>query len=132
MNYFNIYRWFSKQRRRANTNLESLRRDIETDIHLQPLEDLLQRLETDATHGLSMNVARARLAETGPNTLTPPKKPSSLLKFLRLCFGGFSSLIWVYNKISRGGGEGGSIFLCHSLVNIDNGNTDTTVDITLL
>ncbi|KAG6798721.1 sodium/potassium-transporting ATPase subunit alpha [Apis mellifera caucasica] len=95
MNYFNIYRWFSKQRRRANTNLESLRRDIETDIHLQPLEDLLQRLETDATHGLSMNVARARLAETGPNTLTPPKKPSSLLKFLRLCFGGFSSLIWV-------------------------------------
>lgn len=95
MNHFNILRWFSKRKRHTNANLESLRRDIETDIHLQPLEDLLQRLETDATHGLSTNVARARLTETGPNTLTPPKKPSNLLKFLRLCFGGFSSLIWV-------------------------------------
>ena len=110
---FDLYRtmsaatnWFRKwktlpcigRRRRLCTttgNLESLRRDIETDVHLRAIEDLLQSLGTDATHGLSTTVACDLLNKTGPNELTPPRKISNALRFLHLCFGGFSSLIWV-------------------------------------
>lgn len=84
-----------RRRQRTVTNLESLRRDIETDVHLRAAEDLLQSLGTNATHGLSTNVACDLLDKTGPNELTPPRKISNALKFLRLCFGGFSLLIWV-------------------------------------
>ncbi|OAD62820.1 Sodium/potassium-transporting ATPase subunit alpha, partial [Eufriesea mexicana] len=75
-------------------NLESLRRDIETDVHLQPTEDLLQSLGTNAAHGLSTSIARDLLNKSGLNALTPPRKTSSVLKFLHRSFGGFSLLIW--------------------------------------
>ena len=86
-----------KRRRLRATigNLESLRRDIETDVHLRATEDLLQSLGTDATRGLSTTVACDLLNRTGPNELTPPRKISKALRFLHLCFGGFSLLIWV-------------------------------------
>lgn len=91
-----IWRFFERRRRvRAGTNLESLRRDIETDVHLQPAEDLLQSLGTDAAYGLSTSVARDLLNKSGLNALTPPRKTSNVLKFLHRIFGGFSLLIWV-------------------------------------
>ncbi|XP_033353676.1 sodium/potassium-transporting ATPase subunit alpha-like [Bombus vosnesenskii] len=84
-----------RRRQLTVTNLESLRRDIETDVHLRATEDLLQSLGTNATHGLSTTIACDLLDKTGPNELTPPRKISNVLKFLRLCFGGFSLLIWI-------------------------------------
>ncbi|XP_076627752.1 sodium/potassium-transporting ATPase subunit alpha [Colletes latitarsis] len=91
-----LFRYFGERRRRHTTsNLESLRRDIETDVHLRPAEDLLRSLRTDANHGLSTTVARDLLNKSGLNALTPPRKTSGVLKFLRRCFGGFSLLIWV-------------------------------------
>ncbi|XP_026672403.1 sodium/potassium-transporting ATPase subunit alpha-like [Ceratina calcarata] len=75
--------------------MESLRRDIETDVHLQAPQDLLQTLQTDANHGLSTTAARDLLNKHGLNALTPPRVTSSVLKFLQRCFGGFSFLIWV-------------------------------------
>nr|XP_003701662.1 PREDICTED: sodium/potassium-transporting ATPase subunit alpha-like [Megachile rotundata] len=91
-----ILRCYKKRRQQnATTNLESLRRDIETDVHLQSAEDLLQSLQTNATRGLSTVAARDLLNKSGLNALTPPKKTSSVLKFLNRCFGGFSALIWV-------------------------------------
>lgn len=107
-----ILQFFIRPRRRqrhATSNLESLRRDIETDVHLRAALDLLQSLETDATHGLSTTVARDLLKEHGLNALTPLKKTSNVFKFLGRCFGGFSLLIWVnsintetqYTKVTR-------------------------------
>ncbi|XP_076755935.1 sodium/potassium-transporting ATPase subunit alpha [Xylocopa sonorina] len=84
-----------RRRRRTATNLESLRRDIETDVHLQPADDLLRGLRTDAARGLSTTVARDLLNKSGLNALTPPRKISTAFRFLRRCFGGFSLLIWV-------------------------------------
>ncbi|XP_054008897.1 sodium/potassium-transporting ATPase subunit alpha-like [Hylaeus anthracinus] len=81
--------------RQRKGNLESLRRDIETDVHLRAAEDLLQSLRTDAKRGLSTAVACELLRKSGSNTLTPPRKTSNVLKFLRRCFGGFSLLIWI-------------------------------------
>jgi len=34
------------------------------------------------------------LLRDGPNALKPPKQTSELVKFLKLLFGGFSSLLW--------------------------------------
>ncbi|XP_076291776.1 sodium/potassium-transporting ATPase subunit alpha [Lasioglossum baleicum] len=91
-----ISRCFNKRRkRRATSNLDSLYRDIETDVHLRTAEDLLRSHQSDAVNGLSTTVARDLLKINGFNALTPPKKASDVLKFLRRCCGGFSSLIWI-------------------------------------
>lgn len=93
-----ILQYFKKRKQQnPTTTLEYLHRDIETDIHLQPTEDLLRSLQTNAKRGLSTAVARDLLNKTGPNVLTPAKKTSNVLKFMNRCFGGFSALIWVYN-----------------------------------
>ncbi|KZC10668.1 Sodium/potassium-transporting ATPase subunit alpha, partial [Dufourea novaeangliae] len=84
-----------RRQQRVTGNLESLRRDIETDVHLRTAQDLLQSLQSDAKHGLSTTVARDLLKKNGLNALTPPRRTSNTLKFLRRCFGGFSLLIWV-------------------------------------
>ncbi|XP_029033741.2 sodium/potassium-transporting ATPase subunit alpha-like isoform X3 [Osmia bicornis bicornis] len=91
-----ILQYFKKRKQQdPTTTLEYLHRDIETDIHLQPTEDLLQSLQTNPKRGLSTAVARDLLNKTGPNVLTPAKKTSNVLKFMNRCFGGFSALIWV-------------------------------------
>ncbi|XP_033341724.2 sodium/potassium-transporting ATPase subunit alpha [Megalopta genalis] len=91
-----ISRYFGKRRQqRVSNNLGSLRRDIETDVHLRTAEDLLQSLGSDAVNGLSTTVARELLKTHGFNALTPPKKTPGVFKFLRRCFGGFSALIWI-------------------------------------
>nr|XP_034194731.1 sodium/potassium-transporting ATPase subunit alpha-like isoform X2 [Osmia lignaria] len=90
-----ILQYFKKRKQQDPTTLEYLHRDIETDIHLQPTEDLLRSLQTNTKRGLSTAVARDLLNKTGPNVLTPAKKTSNVLKFVNRCFGGFSALIWV-------------------------------------
>jgi len=35
------------------------------------------------------------LLRDGPNALKPPKQTSELVKFFKLLFGGFSSLLWI-------------------------------------
>lgn len=91
-----VFRYFNRRRQKYTTsNLESLRRDIKTDVHLLAAEDLLQSLQTNAVQGLSTTVARDLLNKSGLNALTPSRKASGVLKFLRRCFGGFSTLIWV-------------------------------------
>ena len=62
--------------------------------HTMPLEELLQKLETDMNSGLSEAEAAARLKRDGPNALTPPAKTPEWLKFLKVMFGGFAALLW--------------------------------------
>ena len=44
---------------------------------------------------MSRKEARLRLARDGPNALTPPKKQSEIIKYLKLNFTGFSLLLWI-------------------------------------
>lgn len=94
-------RKFLRRSQRLNRDLDALRRDIDTDVHIKSAEDLLRDLQVDPEQGLSTIVARDRLREQGPNTLTPPKKTLEILKILHHCCNGFSLLIWVviYEKL---------------------------------
>ncbi|MFO7265159.1 MAG: cation-translocating P-type ATPase [Bacillota bacterium] len=51
--------------------------------HALPAADVVRRLATDASAGLSPEEARARLARFGPNQLPEAEKPSPLSLFLR-------------------------------------------------
>lgn len=90
-----MWRFFGKTSRQRNRDLDALRRDIDTDVHIRPVVDLLLDLQVEPEQGLSTIVARNRLHEQGPNALTPPKKTPEILKMLYQCCGGFSLLIWV-------------------------------------
>jgi len=50
--------------------------------HALPCEEVVDLLETDATDGLGQFAVKHRLEQFGPNTLTPPKGKSALLRFL--------------------------------------------------
>ncbi|EFN88446.1 Sodium/potassium-transporting ATPase subunit alpha [Harpegnathos saltator] len=88
-------RRFSRRPQRLNRDLDALRRDIDTDVHLKPAVDLLQDLQVDLEQGLSTSVARDRLREQGPNALTPPRKTLEILKILHHCYNEFSLLTWI-------------------------------------
>ncbi|XP_050457527.1 sodium/potassium-transporting ATPase subunit alpha-like [Cataglyphis hispanica] len=88
---------FLCKKQRYNRDVDALHQDIETNVHIQPIEDLLQSLQVDPEQGLSTIEAKNRLRDEGPNVLTPPKKRFSdkVLKILHLFCGGFSLLTWV-------------------------------------
>ncbi|XP_014477897.1 PREDICTED: sodium/potassium-transporting ATPase subunit alpha-like [Dinoponera quadriceps] len=87
-------RRFLRKSQRLNRDLDALRRDIDTDVHIKPAENLLRDLQVDPEQGLPTIIARDRLREQGPNALTPPKKTLEILKILHHCCSGFSMLIW--------------------------------------
>jgi P-type Ca2+ transporter type 2C len=51
-------------------------------VHAEALEELLERLKTDAGRGLTAAEARARLERDGPNELPRAKGKSAILQFL--------------------------------------------------
>nr|XP_049706808.1 sodium/potassium-transporting ATPase subunit alpha [Helicoverpa armigera] len=79
----------------SNTRLSLLKKEIQTDMHLIPLKQLYEQLQTDPINGLTNARARELLEYYGPNTLTPASEygwPKVLIK--SLCTG-FSILIWL-------------------------------------
>eukprot|EP00731_Ephydatia_muelleri_P011630 Em0006g524a len=74
--------------------LENLRREIQMDEHLVPLEELFTRLEVDPESGLSDDVVHFRQRRDGPNAITPPRQLPEFLKFLKNLVGGFALLLW--------------------------------------
>jgi len=90
-----MWRFLRKAQQQRNRDLDALRRDIDTDVHIKSAGDLLQSLQVDPERGLSTIVARNRLRDQGPNALTPPRKTLEIRKILHRCCGGFSLLIWV-------------------------------------
>ncbi|XP_063973224.1 sodium/potassium-transporting ATPase subunit alpha-like [Diachasmimorpha longicaudata] len=84
----------SNQPEAGVTDKNSLREDIDTDVHTRGISELLEGLGTDVRRGLSSSRARELSAEFGANALTPPKKTSELWKLTKCCCGGFSTLIW--------------------------------------
>ncbi|KAK4882963.1 hypothetical protein RN001_006282 [Aquatica leii] len=55
---------------------------------------LCQRLSTNSISGLTKEQAKTVLASTGYNTLTPFRKTSEFVKFIKVLFQGFSKLLW--------------------------------------
>ncbi|ESN95060.1 hypothetical protein HELRODRAFT_102867 [Helobdella robusta] len=76
-------------------DVESLKKEMEMDEHKIPLNELLERLETDVAKGLTESEAHKRYLRDGPNALTPPKGKSAFVKFLETMFGGFALLLWI-------------------------------------
>lgn len=76
----------------SNTRLSLLKREIQTDMHLIPLKQLYEQLQTDPINGLTNARARELLEYYGPNTLTPASEygwPKVLIK--SLCTGKFTT-----------------------------------------
>lgn len=86
---------FFRRSQRANRDLDALRQDIDTNVHVQPVKELLQNFHVDPKQGLLTFVAKNRLRDQGLNALTPPTKMPKILKIFHRCCGGFSLLIWV-------------------------------------
>ncbi|RNA10547.1 Na+ K+ ATPase alpha subunit, partial [Brachionus plicatilis] len=75
-------------------NLDDLKKEVEFDEHKIDLNELLVRLQTDVTKGLSDERARQVLERDGPNALSPPKTTPEWIKFCKNLFGGFAMLLW--------------------------------------
>jgi sodium/potassium-transporting ATPase subunit alpha len=95
---------FNKGSARKNKNskgaadFENLKKEVTIDDHKIPLEELIQRYETNIEQGLTTQKADEVLQKTGPNALTPPAQVPEWVKFCKLLFGGFSGLLWVSRK----------------------------------
>lgn len=84
-----------RQREAPKTDIESLKRELEMDAHMIPLEELLDRLHSSVMQGLTTAVAKKRLQEDGPNALKPPPTTSEWVKFAKQLFGGLQILLWI-------------------------------------
>ncbi|CAK9303750.1 unnamed protein product [Gordionus sp. m RMFG-2023] len=75
--------------------MEELKREVEMDEHIIPLNELYKLLGTDPIMGLSSEIAEYILARDGPNCLTPPAETPEWVKFVKQLFGGFNALLWI-------------------------------------
>ncbi|XP_007517265.2 potassium-transporting ATPase alpha chain 2 [Erinaceus europaeus] len=74
---------------------QELQKELDLDDHKLSNKDLERKHDTNIVTGLSSTQATERLARDGPNTLTPPKETSEVVKFFRQMVGGFSILLWI-------------------------------------
>ncbi|XP_065887876.1 sodium/potassium-transporting ATPase subunit alpha-1-like [Dysidea avara] len=95
--------------------MDDLKKELKMDEHKIPLEELCERLKTSSTEGLTSSIAAEVLLRDGPNALKPPKQTSELVKFFKLLFGGFSSLLWI---------GGGLCFFSYTLAVINDPAAD--------
>jgi sodium/potassium-transporting ATPase subunit alpha len=75
--------------------LKELRRNVKMTEHQEELNDLLARLNTNISRGLTVKAAEQRLHDDGENMLTPPPETPAWLKFLEEMTGFFSLLLWL-------------------------------------
>merc|ERR1712112_173600 len=75
-------------------NIESLKQELDVDVHKVSVDELCKRFGTNITNGLTKEQAEAGLAKYGPNALTPPPTTPELVKFYKCLFSGFAMLLW--------------------------------------
>nr|NP_001116982.2 sodium/potassium ATPase alpha subunit [Strongylocentrotus purpuratus] len=83
------------KRKDKKRDLEELKKEMEFDDHKISLEELVVRLDSNITTGLTVQQAAHVLARDGPNSLTPPPKTPEWVKFCQQLFGGFATLLWI-------------------------------------
>jgi sodium/potassium-transporting ATPase subunit alpha len=81
--------------KKGKPNNEDLKKELQMDEHIIPMEDLFARLESNAETGLTTAKVKQILERDGPNALTPPKQTSEWIKFAKQLFGGFALLLWI-------------------------------------
>lgn len=79
----------------TENEIEDLHQELTTEDHIIPLPRLCEKLQTNATTGLTFSQAESVLEKNGPNALTPPKLTSEYIKFLKCMWGGFACLLWM-------------------------------------
>jgi len=75
--------------------LMDLKKEIEMDDHIIPLEELCARLQTSVQSGLSSSQVEELIRRDGVNRLTPPPQTPWWVKFAKQLFGGFALLLWL-------------------------------------
>ncbi|XP_043657317.1 sodium/potassium-transporting ATPase subunit alpha isoform X1 [Drosophila teissieri] len=81
-------------KKQKKKDIQSFKKDVETDNHKISVDELLERLKTDPNMGLSHLEAKLRLEINGPNILTPQPPTPKWIVFLKTMFGGFAVLLW--------------------------------------
>ncbi|XP_049637598.1 potassium-transporting ATPase alpha chain 2 [Suncus etruscus] len=80
---------------RKHHQKEENKKELDLDDHRLSNKELETKYSTNITTGLSSTKAAERLAQDGPNALTPPKETPEIIKFLKQMVGGFSILLWI-------------------------------------
>ncbi|XP_055920575.1 sodium/potassium-transporting ATPase subunit alpha-like [Eupeodes corollae] len=84
-----------KVSKKVPENLDSLKKEIETDCHKISLDELCEKFETNPTEGLTHARALELLERDGPNTLNPANQTSEWKRFLQHMCGGFAIVLWI-------------------------------------
>ena len=74
--------------------MDSLKQELELDVHRVEVDELCKRFHTNIENGLTPQQAKANIEEYGLNALTPPPTTPEWVKFCKLMFTGFSTLLW--------------------------------------
>merc|ERR1712180_411874 len=75
-------------------NLESLKQELDVDVHKVSVDELCKRFGTNIQVGLTEEQAKAGLLKYGKNELTPPPTTPEWIKFCKCLFSGFAMLLW--------------------------------------
>ena len=84
----------------AHTTISELEPEADTsllkvDVHVVPLEKLVQRFDSNLTKGLTTEAATQNRTSYGANKLTPPSQPSLIWMFVKQLLVGFNGILWV-------------------------------------
>jgi len=80
--------------KKKGKDFESLKQELELDVHKISHDDLCRRFHTHRENGLTKDQARENTAKYGPNALTPPPTTPEWIKFCQCLFSGFAMLLW--------------------------------------
>eukprot|EP00741_Cyanophora_paradoxa_P007457 tig00000128_g7212.t1 len=87
--------------------------EVDMDEHQVAVDELAARLKSSVAAGLTSAAAQQKLAEVGPNSLTPPKTTPEWVKIMKAYFEGFFIMLWIAVVLC---------FLAYGLDRRDNGD----------
>ena len=68
---------------------------LKTDVHIVPLEKLVDRFKSDLTNGLTDEMITQHRATYGENKLTPARPPSFFWMIIKQLLIGFNGILWI-------------------------------------
>lgn len=86
------------QKKKGKENAADLKKEVEMWEHKVSVSELCEKLNTDESKGMTSEAAKARLAEDGPNVLSPPKVTPWYVKLI-LQFTNFFALLLIAASI---------------------------------
>uniref|UniRef100_A0AC34GT49 Cation-transporting P-type ATPase N-terminal domain-containing protein n=1 Tax=Panagrolaimus sp. ES5 TaxID=591445 RepID=A0AC34GT49_9BILA len=82
-------------KKKGRPDIEELKKEVKMDEHQIPIEELMDRYNSDIDRGLTTAEAEKKLNRDGRNELSPPKTTPNWIKFCKNLFGGFAMLLWI-------------------------------------